>query len=110
MISTIFKPSDSISVSYFLYNSKKACDRNIIHEGVPMCLCQHFMKDQGKAALEYRICASNEDDPEQEGRLTTYCQIVIYLLAIYASNNVIAKAEADITNFMETEGMSSVRY
>lgn len=51
-----------------------------------------------------------EDDPQHERRLTTCCQVVDCLLAIYYSHDVIAEDEAEITKFKQREQMFAVGY
>lgn len=52
MRSAIFKPSDTISLLFFLHNSKGAYDINGIHDGAAMWLFPHFMKDAANSGLE----------------------------------------------------------
>lgn len=40
----------------------------------------------------------------------TYCQVVSYLLAMHATDDVIADVEAEINKFKQPERMSTVRY
>lgn len=105
-----FKPSDPISLLPFLQNFKTACNSNGIHEEAAIKLFQHFMKDPAKSALVHSVCDTKEDDPQQDGKLTTHCQVVHYLLTTYATDDLIAEAEADINNFKEPKGISAVRY
>lgn len=68
------------------------------------------MKYPGKVSAEQRGSATKEDDPQQKGKLKTYCQLVNYLLITYATDDVIEDVEAEITNFEQPEGMFAVRY
>lgn len=43
--------------------------------------------------------ASVEGNAHEEGKLISSCQIVNYLLVSYATDDVIAESEADITNY-----------
>lgn len=54
--------------------------------------------------------ATENDDPQKERKLTTYSQVGSSLIATYATEDVIAKEEAEITNFKKPEHMSAVRY
>lgn len=105
-----FKTSDPISILYFLQNVKPDFDRNDIHEDADMRLSHRLMKDSAKAALAHRICAANRDDPQQEGKLTTYTPVVNYLLATYAFDDVLAVVEAEITKFKKMAGTSAVEH
>lgn len=65
------------------------------------------MKDRSKAALAHRVRATKEDEFSQEGRPTTYRQVVNYLFATYATDDVIAEAVTDIQSLKQLEGMSA---
>lgn len=51
-----------------------------------------------------------ENGSQREEKLTTYCNVVICLPAIYVIDDVNADGIAEITNFKHPEGMSAVRY
>lgn len=99
----IFTPSS-------LHNFKNACGSIGIYEEAAMWQFQNFFKERAKAALIHRVCTTRKDDSQSEGRLTTYCQVVCYLLATYATDNVIAEAKANITSFYQSENKSATRY
>lgn len=67
------------------------------------------MKDPEKAAFAHRMCAIQGNNYQKNGNLSTCCQAVNYLLAIYAIENVIAETAADITNCKQPEHMSDIR-
>lgn len=75
-----------------------------------MWIFQHFMKGTDKKALEHRKFATNVDDPQTGEALTTYYQVVNNLLAIYATDEVIAKVQAEVTKFKQLEGICAVRH
>lgn len=75
-----------------------------------MWLLQHFMKDPSKAALTHRMCTTENDDPQKEGNMTTYCQVVNHRLVTYATDEIIAEAEAKITNFEQPDYIFAVGY
>lgn len=66
--------------------------------------------DPAEAVLAYRVCATKEDDPQQEGELTSHCHLVSYELATYATKDFIEEAEAVITTFKQPGRISPVRY
>lgn len=68
------------------------------------------MKDSAKPALAQRDCATREEDHQQEGNLTTCCQVDNYVLATWAIDEVIAEGEADTTTWKRMEGMCTVSY
>lgn len=69
-----------------------------------------IFKEPARAALAHRMGTSVEGNFYEEGKLTSYCQLVNYVLEAYASSDVIAEAEGDITNYKQPENMSAVRY
>lgn len=103
-----FKHFDPISELSFIHDYKKACDINAIHENSSMSLCQDGMKDHTKAAIKHKDSATKEDASEQERKLKTYCQAVTYLVATYATDDVIAYVEGEITNPKLPEEMPTV--
>lgn len=68
------------------------------------------MKDPAKAALKHILCATEENDPQLEGKLTTCFQVVNYLLVTHDKDDVKVEFEGEITTFKEPERMSAVRY
>lgn len=105
-----FEPSDSISILSYIYNVKRACDFNGLYAGAARRLYQHFLMDTAKAALASRIGAIEKGNPYKEGEMTTYSQVVNYLLVTFATNDVRAEAETKITNEKQSEHMSAVKY
>lgn len=53
---------------------------------------------------------TKEYDAQQEWKLTTYRQLVNYLLAIYVTAEIIAKFGAGVSRFQQRERMSTERY
>lgn len=66
------------------------------------------MEDPAKPALARTVRATREDEPQQEGELATYCQVVSYLLATYATDDGLTEVEAETTNFKQPGGMTAV--
>lgn len=59
-----------------------------------MPLLQYFARDLANVYLENRVCVTEDDEHQRDGKLTAYCQGVNYTLAMYATDEVIAEAEA----------------
>lgn len=106
----VLKRLDPIPILSFLHSFKTTCDSNGIHEEAAMGLFQNFMNDRAKVAFAHPVCTTENDDLQSERKLTTFCQVVNYLLATYAIEKVIAKEGAKITNFKQTKQLSAVRY
>lgn len=54
-------------------------------------------------ALSVRTCLASSSCFGQEGKLTLYCQVVNYLLRIYATDDIMAKVDAEIVNFKQPD-------
>lgn len=98
MRSVVFEPSSPISILLYLHNFKTACNCNEIQESAAMWLIQHFMEGPAKVALAHRRPAIENDGPQTEERLTTYCQVVDDLLGTTKTVHVIPEAKAKMTN------------
>lgn len=68
------------------------------------------MKKPAGAALNTRTCLSSLNHARQEGKLTSYCDVVSYLLATYATVAIIAKAGMNIKNSRQIACQSAVEY
>lgn len=60
--------------------------------------------------MGHRVCATKEADPRKEGNMTTDCQVVSFLLATYATDDVLTVLKANVANFKQLEGMPVIRY
>jgi len=106
---TKFDPSNGIGVLSFLSNFKRACDSIALHEGLAMWLIPHFVKGSTSQSLHSRITAS-PPDVANPGKLTTYCQVVQYLLRTYATDDRISEAEMSLIHFTQGPNMSVEQY
>lgn len=89
-----FKPSSLISALFFLQNIQTVWDINGIIEAATMWLFPNFMKDPAKARSAHRVCATKENELQQEGKLTTSYLVIKYSLATYTAEDVIVDIEA----------------
>lgn len=110
MKSSIVKPSDPIAVLAVFHNYKTVYASNGIHERAAMLLFLHFMEDLDKATFSYRMSPIESNTAHKEGILTTYCSVVNYPLKTYATDDFIAGAESEITNFKQSENMSALHH
>lgn len=106
----LFQLLDALSTLSFLHTSKKECNWNGIHEGPLKWPFPYFVKDTVKP-LSLILCLSRKTIiHKKKKKLSTYRQVVTELLATYAADDVIVKAEAEITNFKKYEHTSAYRY
>lgn len=75
-----------------------------------MQLFQHFMKDPTKAARADGVCTTEKDEPHKEEKLNTYPQIVNSFVATYKTEDVLAEAQAGITEFKKPVYMPAGTY
>lgn len=109
MKNDLFKPSDLISVLLSLDDFKTLCDSKSIHEAATMWLLPNSIQKPAKLRLVHRVKAGKKNR-EQEGKLTTYWQILNYLLEMYSTDDLTTEGEAHTTNFKKPAGMTAVRY
>lgn len=57
------------------------------------------MERPAGATLSARTCLTSSRRSLSEGMLTSYCQVVKYLLNAYATDDIIAEVEADIISY-----------
>jgi len=109
--SQIFDPMDPITILSFLPAFKTACDSNGIHEGAAMWLFQFFVKKTAKAALSARTTTvSASGGKTKASQLTSYPAVVQFLLRTYATDEVIAEADAEISRYRQPDRMSPQDY
>lgn len=68
------------------------------------------MQKSAGAAFNVRARLSSSSGSRQEGQLTSYCQVVNYLLPTYAADVIIAEADLNIVNLKQPAGQSAVEY
>lgn len=102
---------DPISIIAFLSAFKPACDTNGMHKGADMWLLHFFMKKQAAAALKLRIALLPRScRRRKEGALTTYWEVVNYLLDTYATDDVVAKTHARMGHYTQLQKKTPAEY
>lgn len=99
MESTLVGPLDSILIMSVLQNLKTTCSPYGSHERAAIWLLQQFVKGPAEAALANRICASDSAYPQQERKLTTYSQVLNYVVAKVGTDDVTAEKESESLKF-----------
>ena len=110
-----FNGSDPVAIINFLINFRAACDAADAHEGVALWLFQFYLSGSAKSTVEKKI---RERAPTEEQRrldrrnkiVTTYIGAVQLLLETYATEDVLAEAHLDVTNFKQSDQMDEVKY
>lgn len=75
-----FKPPESIPILSIVNGFKIACHSNSMHEGDVMWFFPYFIREPGKVASLHQVTADRKKDQRDKNELTTYCQMVNYLL------------------------------
>lgn len=70
--SAIFWPSDPIFTLSFLHNFKTVCERNRIHHEKGLWHFAECMKEPAKAALTYRLSATEDKDTQKRENDNTF--------------------------------------
>lgn len=60
------------------------------------------------AAPNARTCVPSPSHPRQVGKLTSYSEVVHYLLDTYETDTIIAEVDINIVNFKQLVGQSAV--
>ena len=107
-----FNGSDPVSIINFLSTFQTACNTNGVHEGAAMWIFQFFLKDAAKALVKSRTTATKKKRRKSSSadRLTSYSEVVHFLLKTYATDEVLAEAYADVQNYAQPSGMSEIDY
>lgn len=112
-----FDPFDTISIIGFLFNFQLACDTDGIHEGAAIKLFHFFMKKSASSALHTKLTSKNSRNDKTHAlsggnatQLTTYQQVVNHLLQKYATDEVVANTEEEITSFTQPANKTANQY
>ena len=102
-----FSGDDPIAVLNFLSRFTAACNQNGVHEGAALWCFQFFMTGTALAKEQTRIVGeSGVADARRDEVLSSYPEVVNYLLRTYATNEVYA----EVANFLQSSGMSETEY
>lgn len=92
---------DPVPVIIFPFAFKLACDTHGSLEGAAQWLFYYFIKSSSAAALNTRLCLKqtslSNTHKAIEVILTTYPEMVSYLLQSYVTDDVISESDAAIT-------------
>lgn len=112
MNTIILHPFDPIVTIFFLSLSHLACEANGIHEGATMWLSHFFINKQATAWLNPSIFLKSKSSPKrQKGvTLTTYCKVVSYSLKAYTTDDLVAKAHAEIMKLPQPLNETQIEY
>lgn len=104
-----FDGRPEIAVLNFLSAFKRACDINGVHEGAAIYLFRHFLAGNARTDFEAQLDGPTPE-PDDADSLTTYCEVVSYLLRTYATNEAISAAHSELISFRQTVKMTEKQY
>lgn len=91
-------PADSIPLLNFQLRFKTTCDRKAVSEGDAMEIFHFFICNPAASIIIALTRLGDSLKKLLKGALYSYCVVVHYLLATYATDDVIADAVNDIKN------------
>lgn len=96
-----FFGKDSGSIIAFLPGFKAACNARDIHEGAAMCLFRHYLTGAVEAVFKAQLAFRTKTAMSKEGRVTSFSEIIIYLLNRFATDDIITTVDSDIRSFQQ---------
>lgn len=109
MKSKVFDPAEPINILSFLPLCKEPCDWTSINDGAAISLLQYYVKKTTKEALTARFTTSG-NRCKNRGNLSSYPEVINFLLFIYGTVEVIVEADAEITCYRQPDCFSPSQY
>ena len=106
-----FNGKDPITILPFLARFKEACDKNRIGEELAVYCFKKFLSGAPQHLVSSRLVGdSMATDADQSDMLTTYREVVNFLLHTYATEEAMLEAVQDIENCKQSSSMDEVAY
>lgn len=109
MKSAAFKPSDPMSILSFSTTPRRHVTQMETKKD-SQCGRSNISWKPRQSCFRILCVYHGKRGTQKERKLTTYCEIVSYLLVKYATGDVIVVAETERKNFKHPRHMSVVRY
>lgn len=98
---------DLIMVLRFLSRFRGAYDQKILHEGAALWFFQFFLTGSALARVQSRLSGeSGAVDEHRDELLSSYPEVVNYMLRTYATDDIIAEAYSEVTTYIQNSRMS----
>ena len=102
-----FNGKDPITVLPFLAKFKEACDKNRINEGMAVYCFKKFLSGAPQHLVASRLVGeSMATDAQQTDMLTSYSEVVNFLLHTYATEDAMLEAVQDVENCRQSSNMN----
>ena len=106
-----FNGKDPITILPFLVRFKEACDKNRIGEEMAVYCFKKFLTGAPQHLVMSRLVGdSMATDADQTDMLTSYPEVVNFLLHTYATEEAMLEAVQDIENCRQSSIMNEVAY
>lgn len=96
MSTAVVKLSELTSLLSVLENLMTGCDSHRLHNGAAICSLPCFFQEPFRVALSHPLTAKIRMNDQLEDKLTTYCEVVKFLLGPYMTGNITINAAAEI--------------
>ena len=106
-----FDGDDPITVLRFLAEYKSACDTHSVCEVVAFWAVQNYLSGQALSLVQNRMAGQTMSvDADREEMLTSYPELVNFMLETYATDDVIAEAVEDVESMRQSTGMTEQEF
>lgn len=106
----MFDGSDSASTLSFQLAFQMPCNTNGINGSTATWLLHFFLRKPACPTLRSCICLFSSSPVRQEGNLTPYFQILNYLFATHATDDIIAEVSMDVMSLKQPASQSAVGF
>lgn len=95
----MLRGSDAMSIFSFLLAFQMTCNERGVQESAAIWILHVSIMKTAAAALNAHRRLSNSSQVLNEGKFTSYCQVVIFILPMYAAENIVPETSMDIIEF-----------
>ena len=111
MKTSTFSGHDPIAVLNFLNKFKAACDINRIPESLAVWCFQFFVTGRAHSLVMNRLTVQSiAVDVQQQDTLTSYREVVNFLLRTYATDEIIAESHQEVIAYQQSTNTTETDY
>ena len=111
MGSHTFSGKDPITVLAFLARFRDACDKNDVAAGIAVWCFQYFLTGSARHLVASRLVGRTmATDADQEDMLSTYDEVVNFLLHTYATEEEMIEAAEDVEHCIQSSNQNEQQY
>lgn len=105
-----FVGSDQIRILPFLNLFCVVCDSTCVHGEAAMSIISNILRGTARDNLKLQTETDAHHTSDNSSNLTIYSMFIDYLLHMYASNDILAAAESDISSCRQGTTKSATKY